>query len=85
MSDVKKCKNIAQTPIINTEFGACKEAFAECKKTEDAVGPAALKCCEGTGTVSTTGPGSNSTGGTGSTKSTRFRRKLSFNLNKFKL
>ena len=84
MSDVKKCNKIAQAPIISTEFAACKEAFAECKKTEDAVGPAALKCCEGTGIVSTTGPGSNSTG-PGSTRSTRFRQKWSFNLNKFKL
>ena len=78
MSDVKKCKNIAQTPIINTEFGACKEAFAECKKTEDAVGPAALKCCEGT--VSAGG-----TGSTMGTRSARLRQKWSFNLNKFKL
>lgn len=62
MADVKKCK-IENAKIISTEFGACKEAFNKCKKTEDAVGPAALKCCEGTST----------------TPSPRFRRKWSFN------
>ena len=60
LSDVKKCK-IAQTQTIATEFGDCRKAFSDCKKTEDAAGPAALKCCGGT------------------TPSTRFRRKWSFN------
>ena len=67
VSDVKKCKSIAQTPIISTEFGACKVAFSECKKKEDAAGSAALKCCRGV------------------TRSTRIRRKWSFNFKRFKL
>ena len=50
LSDVKQCK-IAETSTIATEFKACKTAFSDCKKLEDAVGPLVIKGMCGTATT----------------------------------
>ena len=65
MPDVKKCK-IDETTTIAAEFKRCKEAFSKCKKAEDEVGEAVIKCGCGTMMPPTT------------TGSTRFRRKWKF-------